>query len=108
MACQADDFTRVILAGTLIATDRVAGAHVNRGLHIRLRHLGCTSRAQSSERDEYAGRLVDPVGLPFRIAGGHDFSALVKRAAYRVGGPVLPALPPHHRTCGPASGGSSS
>ncbi len=26
----------------------------------------------------------------------------------RVGGPVLPARPPHHRTCGPASGGSSS
>ncbi|MER5889997.1 hypothetical protein ABT160_39745 [Streptomyces sp. NPDC001941] len=27
---------------------------------------------------------------------------------YRVGGPVSPALPPHHRTCGPASGGSFS
>ncbi|WP_327249202.1 hypothetical protein [Streptomyces sp. NBC_01320] len=26
----------------------------------------------------------------------------------RVGGPVCPARPPHHRTCGPASGGSSS
>jgi hypothetical protein len=33
---------------------------------------------------------------------------LSEEKTYRVGGPVLPAHPPHHRTCGPASGGSSS
>jgi hypothetical protein len=53
--CQAD-LPRVILDETPVETDRIAGAHMNSGVHIRMRRLGCTSRTQSSERHEYAGR----------------------------------------------------
>lgn len=43
---------------------------------------------------------------PGRLATSETARTLRMRTRYRVGGSVRPALPPHHRTCGPASGGS--
>ncbi|WP_327249217.1 hypothetical protein [Streptomyces sp. NBC_01320] len=49
---------------------------------------------------------------PAQVWRRHRAACGISRAEYtaydRVGGPVCPARPPHHRTCGPASGGSSS
>ncbi|WP_327249206.1 hypothetical protein [Streptomyces sp. NBC_01320] len=81
-----------------------------------IRHLHVTDRFASetmpdedrATRRVFAARLLVKPRDPDSTPHAGEEAQQETYSEDRVGGPVCPARPPHHRTCGPASGGSSS